>query len=138
MTDVFTKKKRSEVMSRIKGRGAKSTELAMRAALRRAGISGWRSNYKGLPGTPDFAFPTAKLAVFVHGCFWHGCRRCRRNLNPSNNARYWIDKIANNRQRDLRKARQLKALGWRVHQIWEHAIKKSSEACATRIRAALH
>lgn len=134
MTDVFTKKKRSEVMSLIKGRGAKSTELVMRSALRRAGISGWRSNYKGLPGTPDFAFPKARLAVFVHGCFWHGCRRCRRNLKPSNNGRYWIDKIANNRVRDRRKARQLRTLGWKVLQIWEHALKRAPDDCARQVK----
>ena len=133
MTDVFSKKKRSEVMSRIKGRGAQSTELAMRSALRQAGISGWRSNYKGLPGTPDFAFPKAKLAIFVHGCFWHGCRRCRRNLKPSSNARYWTEKIASNRLRDRRKVRQLRNLGWRVIQIWEHSLEKSSEECVWRL-----
>jgi DNA mismatch endonuclease, patch repair protein len=73
-SDVFTKAKRSEVMSRIRGKGNKDTEVALAKLFRANGITGWRRHY-AIAGKPDFAFPKCKLAVFVDGCFWHGCRK---------------------------------------------------------------
>ena len=89
MADVFTKAKRSEVMSQIRGRGNKDTEIALARLLRQNKITGWR---RQLPvfGKPDFVFPKQKLAVFVDGCFWHGCPK-HSNL-PANNRAFWIKK----------------------------------------------
>lgn len=90
MTDVFTAAKRSEVMSRIRSRGNKDTELRLIQIFRKAGIKGWRRNQK-LIGNPDFVFRAAGVAVLVDGCFWHGCPQCYRR--PSSNRKYWDAKI---------------------------------------------
>ena len=88
MPDVFTKAKRSEVMSRIRGRGNKDTELALAKLLRRHRITGWRRN-QPVFGKPDFVFPKLKLAVFVDGCFWHGCPKhaSKSNAKPGRRSR---------------------------------------------------
>lgn len=99
MADVFTKAKRSEVMSRIRGRGNKDTELALMKLLRRHHINGWRRN-QSVFGKPDFVFPKAQLALFVDGCFWHCCpKHC---ITPANNRAFWKEKLAANKARDHR------------------------------------
>lgn len=129
MPDVFTSEKRSEVMSRIKSRGNARTELALICFFRRNGFHGWRRHQK-LVGTPDFVFARARVAVFVDGCFWHGCKK---HFNrPMNNRDFWDQKIAANRERDLRVNRELKVRGWRVVRIWEHEL---AEANLGRLRA---
>ena len=134
MPDVFTKKKRSEVMSRIRGRGNRDTELALIILLRLNKITGWRRNQK-LFGKPDFVFRRARLAVFVDGCFWHGCpKHC--NL-PAGNRAFWRRKFAANLLRDRLVARTLRARGWRVLRIWEHDLAKRQSYCAARILNAL-
>lgn len=120
MADVFTSEKRSLVMAAIKGRGNKDTELRLIAIMRVAGITGWRRNSK-LPGRPDFVFRAAKLAVFVDGCFWHGCRKHGRN--PSSNREYWLPKLERNQRRDREVTRALKRRGWTVLRLWEHSLK---------------
>ena len=135
MTDVFTAAKRSEVMSRIRSRGNKDTELRLIQIFRKAGIKGWRRNQK-LVGNPDFVFPAVGVAVLVDGCFWHGCPRCYRR--PSSNREYWDAKIARNRQRDRDVTSSLRRLGWRVLRIWEHDLTSRNEArCLRRIRRLL-
>jgi DNA mismatch endonuclease (patch repair protein) len=94
-------------------------ERALRAALRAAGLSGYRKNVSALPGRPDVVIPRLRVAVFVHGCFWHGCRRCARNLKPATNSRYWEAKIAINRERDERNRVALAELGYEVVTLWE-------------------
>jgi DNA mismatch endonuclease (patch repair protein) len=132
--DVFTKAKRSEVMSRIRGRGNKETELALASLLRRHRIWGWRRQ-QPLFGKPDFVFCLARVAVFVDGCFWH---RCPKHSNlPANNRAFWKKKMASNKARDQRVNRTLRKKGWRVVRIWEHDLAKRSEACIGRIQAAL-
>lgn len=133
MADVFTKAKRSDVMSKIHGKGNKSTEGALAAILRTHKVTGWR-RHAALPGKPDFAFRSAKLAVFVDGCFWHRCPRCF--TKPVTNAEFWETKLAANVMRDLRVRRQLRALGWRVVRIWEHDLPRPDKV-ARRIAAAL-
>jgi DNA mismatch endonuclease (patch repair protein) len=91
MTDVFSKKKRSQVMAAIKSKGNKDTELKLISIFRANGITGWRRNQK-LPGKPDFVFHRERLVVFVDGCFWHGCRRHLRM--PQNNRQYTIASLA--------------------------------------------
>lgn len=131
MTDVFSIAKRSEVMSRIRSRGNKDTELRMIKVFRKAGVKGWRRNQK-LIGSPDFIFRASGVAVFVDGCFWHGCPQCYRR--PSSNREYWDAKVAQNRQRDRAVTRSLRKLGWRVLRIWEHELVSRSEArCLRRI-----
>lgn len=106
-------------MRAVKGRGNASTELRMVAILRANAISGWR-RHQSLPGKPDFAFLKEHVAVFVDGCFWHGCPKCHRA--PRARADYWAGKIAGNRRRDRRVAAALRALGWKVMRVWEHAL----------------
>ena len=121
VADIFTKAKRSQVMSRVRGTGNKNTELRFIAIMRTHGITGWRRG-STLTGRPDFVFPTLKLAVFVDGCFWHGCPK--HGTKPKQNARFWREKIARNQARDRLVNRVLRADGWRVLRIWEHALAR--------------
>jgi DNA mismatch endonuclease (patch repair protein) len=135
MSDVFTKAKRSEVMSRIRSRGNKDTELALAIFFRRHGITGWRRN---LPvfGKPDFIFPKLKLAMFVDGCFWHGCPK--HATKPKNNRAFWHRKLSANKTRDRLVNQTLRRAGWRVLRIWEHELARKNEArLLNRIRRAL-
>jgi DNA mismatch endonuclease (patch repair protein) len=158
--DVFTKKKRSEVMATIRARGNKETELVLMGIFRRNKITGWRrhallkfgvrSAEGGVgklkktsrgrkaqrlkaesairnpqsaisPGVrPDFVFPRERVAVFVDGCFWHGCPKHFRM--PVGNRSCWRKKMSGNRARDRLVNRRLRASGWRVVRIWEHEL----------------
>lgn len=111
---------RSRHMSAIRKRGNRSTELAFRLHLVRAGFRGWEMHASELPGCPDFLFPEKRIAVFVDGCFWHGCPKCFRL--PVVNSEYWRGKITGNRRRDKRIARLLNARGWKTVRIWEHVL----------------
>jgi DNA mismatch endonuclease (patch repair protein) len=145
MPDVFTQAKRSEVMSRIRGRGNQDTELALAGLFRRHGVTGWRrhwqirspkSEVRDFQVRPDFVFPRLRLAVFVDGCFWHGCPR--HATQPRNHAAFWRRKLAANRARDRRVNRALRAAGWRVLRIWEHELARRREArLVARLRRAL-
>jgi DNA mismatch endonuclease (patch repair protein) len=130
MVDVFSKEKRSEVMSRIRGKGNLTTEMKMADLFRRHRITGWR-RHVNLPGRPDFVFPRAKIAVFVDGCFWHGCPRCFRA--PAANSEFWSAKIEANKRRDRRVARGLRARGWSVVRIRECSLKRRGHAEVRRI-----
>ena len=121
MPDVFTKEKRSEVMSLIRGKGNKRTEGVLVRIFKELGITGWRRHLK-LPGKPDFTFRKQRLTVFVDGCFWHGCPKCYRA--PKGNREFWETKIVRNRARDREVTRELKKRGWRVLRIAEHSLKK--------------
>jgi DNA mismatch endonuclease (patch repair protein) len=133
MPDVFTKAKRSAVMSRIRGRGNRDTELALMKLLRRHHITGWRRN-QNVFGKPDFLFKRSRLVLFVDGCFWHGCPRCYRR--PKSNRKLWDAKIDRNRERDRKVNRELRKLGWCVVRIWEHDIRRSVR-CLPKLRRAL-
>ncbi|MFT3868055.1 MAG: very short patch repair endonuclease [Nibricoccus sp.] len=123
MPDVFTKTKRSAVMGRIRGKGNKDTELRLVVVFRVNEITGWRRGSK-LIGRPDFVFPKLKLAVFVDGCFWHGCPK--HATWPKQNEAFWTTKILGNIQRDRRVDRTLRKAGWRVLRIWEHELTKKN------------
>src|ERR1700728_209879 len=97
MADVFSKEKRSWVMSRIRSRSNRNTELAMLALLRAHHISRWRRHFS-IEGRPDFAFPTSHIALFIDGCFWHACPPCA--LAPASNKKFWQKKLEANRRRD--------------------------------------
>ncbi len=158
MPDVFTKTKRSDVMSRIRSRGNKDTELALAKVFRAEGITGWRRHLKLKAGAlrversnarssqhstqtlsqlivrPDFVFPNLRLAVFVDGCFWHGCPL--HATEPKGNAAFWRRKFATNKARDRLVTRTLRRNGWRVLRIWEHELKKPALVIA-KVRKAL-
>lgn len=117
-------------MSSIRARGNKQTEIAFASLLRNAALKGWRRHIN-LPGRPDFSFPATRVAIFVDGCFWHGCPRCYRR--PQSNRKYWDFKIARNRQRDRQVTRALRGLGWRVIRIWGCSLRTSPSACINRV-----
>ena len=129
MTDMFTRKKRSEIMSRIRSRGNAATELRFIKIMRLRRITGWRRGSK-LPGQPDFVFPKNRVAVFIDSDFWHGNPREFRL--PRSNLRYWRRKILSNKERDRRVNRTLRAEGWRVLRFWQ-----SSLACMASVTARL-
>ena len=112
-------------------------ELALRRALWSAGLRGYRKNVRRLPGTPDVVYGRAKLAVFLHGCYWHQCPRCSRNRLPKTNAAYWEAKFAGNVARDARQHSELVAAGWRVLVVWECELKADVAAAVSRVREAL-
>jgi DNA mismatch endonuclease (patch repair protein) len=120
MADWLSREQRARNMASIRSKGNATTELAFLALLRNAKISGWR-RHLNLPGKPDFVFRSRRLAVFVDGCFWHGCPRCYRL--PEDNRRYWKAKVLANRRRDSRRTRELRLLNWRVLRVWEHSLK---------------
>ena len=155
MPDVFTKAKRSDVMSRIRSRGNKDTELALVRVFRAHGITGWRrqvqirsaergvrsksgvrrpansfrtprSEFRVFSVRPDFVFPKLRLAVFVDGCFWHACPL--HTTKPRNNAAFWRKKFAANQTRDRLVTRTLRKDGWCVLRIWEHELARKNEA----------
>ena len=117
-------------MSRIRGRGNKDSELALARLLRRHRITGWRRN-QPVFGKPDFVFPKLRLAVFVDGCFWHGCPR--HATQPKNNRAFWRNKLAGNQRRDALVNRALRRAGWRVLRIWGCDLAKRPEICLRRI-----
>ena len=134
MADNLTREQRSYAMARIRSRGNRSTELALVTAMREAGISGWRRK-SSLCGKPDFVFPRLHIAVFVDGCYWHGCRKC--GLASKSNTDYWFAKIERNRQRDKENARELRRNGWEVVRIWEHDLKERPMKCTEKVRSAI-
>jgi DNA mismatch endonuclease (patch repair protein) len=125
---------RSSIMRAVKNRRVKSTELSLRARLVAAGLRGWRMYAEDLLGTPDFVFPGARLAIFVDGCFWHGCPSCYRR--PRSSQSYWDAKVRTNKLRDHRIDRQLRRAGWSVRRIWEHELRHGSHL-TTEIAKAL-
>ena len=112
-------------MSRIRGKGNKDTELRLAQVFRDGRIVGWRRGSR-LLGKPDFVFPKLKTAVFVDGCFWHGCPI--HATWPKNRAAFWLAKLTGNKARDRRVNRELRALGWKVVRIWEHELARKREA----------
>ncbi|MDI1312656.1 very short patch repair endonuclease [Prosthecobacter sp.] len=151
MPDVFTPAKRSEVMSRIRSTGNAATELRLVALLRAGKITGWRRHLslplpppKAVAGKklrkprvrPDFVFRQQRLAVFVDGCFWHGCPR--HATRPRQNRPFWDDKIARNQKRDRHVTRALRQSGWAVLRLWECALSRKQQArTMARLRRAL-
>jgi DNA mismatch endonuclease (patch repair protein) len=182
MTDIFSKQKRSEVMSRIRGRGNRDTELALAKLLRANGITGWRrhvliratvesswlsveSRKRGRnpqPSTinpqlavrPDFVFRKSRTAIFVDGCFWHGCpKHCKyakwltrsvtagNPASPKNGLRrtgraFWRRKLVGNKTRDRVVNRVLRRAGWRVLRIWEHELQKTKKHSTPHLASA--
>ena len=130
MTDIVNAAKRSEIMSRIKGRNTKP-ELIVRRIAHGLGFR-FRLHRRDLPGSPDMVFPRYRTVVFVHGCFWHRHHGCRYAYCPKSRIQFWTKKFEENVARDTRNEMALRDLGWRVLVIWECETKDK-----TAIRAQL-
>lgn len=131
MTDVYDREKRSAVMRRVKGRGTRPERIVRKLIWSLGGR--YRLNRADLSGKPDIVLTTRKLAIFVHGCFWHGHDCARGARVPKANRNYWTAKIARNRARDAVSATALRAAGWRVEIVWECGLK---DGAGLRARAA--
>ena len=118
--DIFDRDKRSEVMSRVRGKNTK-LELRVRSFLHGHGLR-YRLHDKKLPGKPDLSFPSRRLALFVHGCFWHGLEGCNRSKLPATRPAFWRDKIEKNRSRDEQCQAALAALGWQIRVLWQCSV----------------
>ena len=112
-------------------------ERLLRAAVYAAGLRGYRKNVRRLPGTPDIVFSRAALVVFVHGCYWHRCPRCTRNVHPQTNAEFWAEKFARNVARDKKNRRELRRMGFRVLVFWECDVRKDVDRCVAKVKLAL-
>lgn len=132
---VPTSSKVSEQMRRIRSKNTKP-EQQLRAALSEAGIRGYRLHYREAPGRPDIAFVGKKVAVFVHGCFWHSCPHCQPP-RPKAHADFWNRKLNRNVQRDRRKERELRKAGWRVVTAWECRLNQDPAPIVRRVQRAL-
>ncbi len=122
--DKLSPEHRSENMRRIRGKDT-SPELTVRKLCRELGFTGYRIHRKELPGKPDLAWIGRKLAIFVHGCFWHA-HDCSEGLRkPKSNQNYWIPKIERNQLRDAENIKNLRAAGWNVLIIWECELRES-------------
>lgn len=124
MADVFSTKRRSQIMARIRSQGNRATEERLRSLMLKWGIAGWRRK-QAVFGKPDFVFRKARLAVFVDGCFWHGCPR--HATRPQSNELFWKEKIGRNQARDRLVGKRLRAAGWRVLRIWQHELGVKNE-----------
>jgi DNA mismatch endonuclease (patch repair protein) len=134
MTDIFSKSKRSEVMARIRSRGNEATELSFAKLLRAQGITGWRRHLaiklpsdggpegKSRQVRPDFVFKDRRVAVFIDGCFWHGCPL--HGTKPAGNAEFWRAKLTSNRARDRFVTKALRRQQWMVLRFWEHQLRQ--------------
>lgn len=122
MTDVFSKEKRSWIMSRVKGRDTKP-EILVRSFVHRMGFR-FRLHRRDLPGNPDIVLPRHGKIIFVHGCFWHGHKQCRRSKRPTTNKVFWNKKLDENIERDKRFRRKLRRMGWKVLIVWQCETRK--------------
>ena len=121
MTDTVTPARRSAIMRAVPARDS-TAELRVRRRLTAMGLR-YRLHRRDLPGSPDIVFPSRRLALFVHGCFWHGHGWPRGARVPKSNTGYWLAKIARNRDRDARACTDLAASGWRATTVWECELK---------------
>jgi DNA mismatch endonuclease, patch repair protein len=131
--DIWTKQKRSEVMSRIKGKNTKP-EITLRSQLFKQGFR-FRIHAKSLPGIPDIVLPKYNTAIFVHGCFWHFHKDCSEGRIPSSNSKFWQKKLQNNVKKDKLHLSELKKNGWNVIVVWECEIEKRLESSLIRLSA---
>lgn len=133
MTDTLTSEQRQRCMSSVRNKNT-CLEMQLRRALWKAGLR-YRVNSK-LPGRPDIVFPKKKLAIFVDGCFWHGCPI--HGTKPKTNAEFWETKIKLNIKRDLRITSQLTDMGWLVIRVWGHEVKECLDIVIKNITESLH
>lgn len=137
MTDNLTPEERRKTMRAVKGKGT-GLERRLFGMLAGMRLRGWKRNVDRLPGKPDVVFPERRIAIFVDGCFWHGCPICERKL-PETNRSYWERKISGNVERDKRNMQALVDDGWQVIRIWGHEMRDATakHRAGLRIRTAL-
>lgn len=121
----------SRRMGAVRGRGNRTTEARFRAMLVSAGIRGWTTKTKGIKGKPDFYFPDSKVAVFLDGCFWHGCPQCGHV--PHVNRPFWKAKIQRNQRRDAETDRLLRDGGITTVRFWEHELRNAPKDCIQKL-----
>lgn len=131
--DTVDKETRSRIMRAVRSEGNASTEIAMARLLRKHGLSGWRRHVRMI-GHPDFTWKRRRVALFVDGCFWHGCPACYSP--PRSNEEFWAQKVARNRKHDRAVTKYLKGEGWTVVRVWEHELAHG-EAVALRLQSIL-
>lgn len=115
--DNMTRSQRSRTMARIKSKNT-VPEIFVRKIIFRLGFR-YRIHQRRLPGNPDIAFASKKKVIFVHGCFWHSHKNCKKSTSPKSNTAYWIQKLKENTARDLYVKKQYKSMGWSLLVIWE-------------------
>jgi len=135
MTDIYSPAKRSEVMAKVRGRDT-GIERLLRSALHAQGLR-FRLNVAKLPGRPDIVFPRYHTVVFVHGCFWHRHKACKRAALPKTNPDFWEAKLSANADRDRAVGKVLRHAGWHTLIVWECEILKDAGETARRIRERL-
>lgn len=126
------KKVTSKVMSTIRGKDTKP-EILLRKALWANGMRGYRLHWKKVPGRPDISYPGRKIAIFVHGCYWHRCPHCDPSI-PKSHKDFWREKFRKNKERDKKKKKALEEERWKVLTFWECQIKKDIEECVNKCR----
>lgn len=130
--DNVTPSVRSDIMSRIRSKGNRSTERRLRALLAGNRIKGWRANAKDITGTPDVVFDVKRLAIFVDGCFWHGCPKCYRR--PKSKRKFWDAKVVENRARDRRVTHKLRKDDWTVIRLYECELQSKRQDLLNTIK----
>jgi DNA mismatch endonuclease (patch repair protein) len=134
VADTFDKAERSRIMAAVRSRGNKATELSLVKLFRAAGLKGWR-RHAAILGRPDFVFAKQGVAIFVDGCFWHGCaKHCRM---PASNRKYWVAKIERNVRRDSLTRKTLQSKGWKVLRVWEHELKRRPQQVMRKVAEAI-
>ena len=126
----------SQLMSANKAKHT-SPEVALCASLRHLGARGYSLHAKKVPGRPDIVYRKSKLAVFMHGCYWHHCPKCDLPL-PKHNRAFWKAKFTRNQERDKRKLGELKKAGWKSIVVWEHEIRKDPDRAGKRVLSTLN
>lgn len=121
----------SKTMSSNKYAGTRP-EILVGKILRDLGFSGYRKNWKKAPGKPDICFPKRRIAIFVHGCFWHHCPKCMHRW-PKNNQKYWKMKITKNIKRDKDNLKELNCKGWKTLVLWGCELKKNEKESTGKI-----
>lgn len=129
--DIWSKEKRSDVMSRIRSRNTKP-ELAVRSMLHRIGFR-FRLHRRNLPGCPDIVLPKYRAVIFVHGCFWHLHKGCKNCTIPKTQRKRWKTKLEGNVKRDKLNLMKLKELGWRTITLWECEVEKDNNGVKQKI-----
>ncbi len=126
MTDIFDQEKRSSIMRSVKSTDT-SPEMVVRKWLHARGY-GYRIHRKDLPGKPDITMSRLKLAIFVHGCFWHNHTNCRKATIPKTRTEFWTEKFKKNKERDKQKEDALEKAGWRILVLWQCEIEQGKFA----------
>ncbi|MCK5320353.1 very short patch repair endonuclease [Candidatus Parcubacteria bacterium] len=134
MADIFSKKKRSEIMSKIKNKDSK-IEIEFRKALWKEGFR-YRKNVNVYFGKPDLILKKYKTVIFIDSCFWHGCKKhCKM---PATNKKFWGNKIERNKERDKEIKRYYKKIGWNIIRVWEHDINKNLDKIIIKVSKILN